>query len=63
MIVAVLTVVNMLSQAVYRNDPQVTCLIIKLAADIVAAHVSFLKVRRHTPISCLSRQQNAAFRV
>eukprot|EP00884_Botryococcus_braunii_P007867 jgi/Botrbrau1/17081/Bobra.0647s0003.1 len=31
-------------QDVYHSDPQVTCLIIKLAGDLVEAHISFVKV-------------------
>lgn len=32
-------------QRAYRREPSVTCLILRLAGDVVEAHVSFLQVR------------------
>jgi hypothetical protein len=32
-------------QRAYRRDTSVTCLILRLAGDIVEAHVSFLQAR------------------
>lgn len=32
-------------QRAYRREPSVTCLILRLAGDVVEAHVSFLQVQ------------------
>lgn len=46
-----LRAVQVLLQDVYHTQPGVTCLILKLAADIVEAHISFAQAR--TPLQAL----------
>ena len=41
-------VMQVLLQKVYNTQHQVTCLILKLVADIVEAHISFAQVEEWT---------------
>ena len=43
---------QVLLQDVYHTQPGVTCLILKLAADIVEAHISFVQVAPTCRDSC-----------
>lgn len=40
-------------QRAYRREPGVTCLILRLAGDVVEAHVSFLQVQHTSNLGCI----------